>query len=45
MPGHADYEPLKKMQGACYYVVEENGKPKLIKNKNYKVVPDVEITK
>lgn len=32
LPGHADYEPVKKMQGFAYYVIEENGQPKLIKN-------------
>jgi len=44
LPGHADYEPLKKLRGFAYYVVEENGKPKLLKNPNYKVVPEAEIT-
>ena len=31
MPGHADYEPVKKMQGFAYYVVEHEGKPALKK--------------
>ncbi len=35
MPGHADYEPVKKMQGFAYYVVEHEGKPELRKNMNY----------
>ncbi len=35
MPGHADYEPVKKMQGFAYYVVEHEGKPALRKNMNY----------
>lgn len=39
LPGHADYEPVKKMKGFAYYVVEENGQPKLVKNPNYKKVP------
>jgi len=43
MPGHADYEAVKKMQGFCYYVVEENGQPKLVKNPKYKKVPDIQI--
>ena len=34
-PGHADYEPVKKMQGFAYYVVEHEGKPALRKNMNY----------
>ncbi|MEK7141888.1 MAG: glucose-6-phosphate isomerase family protein [Patescibacteria group bacterium] len=35
MPGHADYEPVKKMQGFAYYVVEHEGKPALKKNDHY----------
>lgn len=41
LPGHADYEAVKKMRGFAYYVVEENGKPKLVKNPLYKSVPDI----
>jgi glucose-6-phosphate isomerase, archaeal len=37
-PGHADYEPVKKMRGFAYYVVEHNGKPALKKNPNYKKI-------
>jgi oxalate decarboxylase/phosphoglucose isomerase-like protein (cupin superfamily) len=44
LPGHADYEPVKKLQGFAYYVVEENGQPKLVKNPKYQKVPEVEIT-
>lgn len=40
LPGHADYEPVKKLHGFAYYVVEENGKPKLVKNPYYKYVPE-----
>ncbi len=40
LPGHADYEAVKKMRGFAYYVVEENGKPALVKNRNYKTVPE-----
>lgn len=35
MPGHADYEMVKKMRGFAYYVVERSGKPALIKNPLY----------
>lgn len=42
-PGHADYEPVKKMRGFAYYVVEEDGKPKLEKNSRYKNVPEARI--
>lgn len=35
LPGHADYEPVKKMKGFAYYVVEHEGKPALKKNPNY----------
>lgn len=38
MPGHADYEPVKKMQGFAYYVVEHEGKPALVRNKKYKEI-------
>lgn len=38
LPGHADYEPVKKMQGFAYYVVEENGKPALKRNPKYKEI-------
>ena len=41
LPGHADYEAVKKMRGFAYYVIEENNQPKLVKNPNYKVVPEV----
>lgn len=37
-PGHADYEPVKKMQGFAYYVVENNGVPALKKNPRYKKI-------
>lgn len=39
LPGHADYTPVKKMHGFAYYVVEENNKPKLVKNNRYKEIP------
>lgn len=38
MPGHADYEPVKKMQGFAYYVVEHEGKPALRNNGKYKAI-------
>jgi oxalate decarboxylase/phosphoglucose isomerase-like protein (cupin superfamily) len=38
LPGHADYQLVKKMKGFAYYVVENNGKPALIKNKLYKEI-------
>jgi glucose-6-phosphate isomerase len=37
-PGHADYEPVKKMRGFAYYVVEHEGKPALKKNPLYKSI-------
>lgn len=39
LPGHADYEPVKKMHGFAYYVIDQNAKPTLVKNPNYKVIP------
>lgn len=44
LPGHADYEPVRKLHGFAYYVVEENGKPKLVKNPNYKSVPEADFS-
>jgi len=38
LPGHADYSLVQQMHGFAYYVVENNGKPALIRNKNYKEV-------
>lgn len=43
LPGHADYEAVKVMQGFAYYVVERDGKPTLVKNEKYKKVPELEI--
>ncbi len=38
MPGHADYEAVKRMRGFAYYVVEKNGAPVLVPNPLYKGV-------
>jgi len=38
MPGHADYEMVKKMRGFAYYVVEKNGTPVLVPNKFYREI-------
>ena len=40
LPGHADYEAVKNLQGFAYYLVEENGEPKLVKNEKYKSAPE-----
>ncbi len=37
-PGHADYKPVKEMQGFAYYVIEHNGAPALKKNPRYKEI-------
>jgi glucose-6-phosphate isomerase len=42
LPGHADYEFVKKMRGFAYYVVESFGKPALKKNLLYKEVKKVD---
>lgn len=43
MPGHADYEMVKRTRGFAYYVVEgKDGKPALVRNKLYKDVQGVE---
>lgn len=44
LPGHVDYEPVRKMRGFAYYVAEENGQPKLLKNQKYKNVPKADIS-
>jgi len=43
LPGHADYEAIRAMQGFAYYVIEKDRKPALVKNNKYRKVPDVEI--
>jgi|SRR3989344_3993755 len=40
LPGHADYEPMKKLRGFAYYLVEENGQPTLVKNEAYKTISE-----
>jgi oxalate decarboxylase/phosphoglucose isomerase-like protein (cupin superfamily) len=37
-PGHADYKPVKEMQGFAYYIVEHNGASALKKNPHYKEI-------
>jgi oxalate decarboxylase/phosphoglucose isomerase-like protein (cupin superfamily) len=44
MPGHADYEPFRKLHGAAYYVIEHNGTPEFVKNLNYTHVSEAKIT-
>lgn len=43
LPGHADYEPIKRMRGMAYYIIEKDGQPGLVKNPLYKKVPEAEI--
>lgn len=40
-PKHADYEPLRKMHGFAYYVIEKNGVVEFVKNPNYKAIPPI----
>lgn len=42
MPGHADYSPFKKLHGAAYYVINQNGTPEFVKNPNYKKIPPID---
>jgi hypothetical protein len=42
MPGHADYEPVRRMHGFAYYLVEHEGAPALVKNARYGEVKAVE---
>jgi len=43
MPGHADYEPVKKMRGFAYYVVEKDGFPALVRNPLYNEIRSEEL--
>jgi len=43
MPGHADYEMVKRMRGFAYYVVEHEGKPALKRNPLYKEIRKEEL--
>ena len=43
LPGHADYEAVRKMRGFAYYVVEKDGQPTLVKNPLYKSTPEATI--
>ncbi len=42
-PQHADYEPVKNLQGFGYYVAEKDGQPVFIKNPLYKNLPEMRI--
>ena len=41
-PSHANYESIKKMYGFAYYIVDVGGKHKLIRNNNYKIIPELQ---
>lgn len=41
LPGHADYEAVRKVRGFGYYIVSENDEIRAIKNTNYKTLPEV----
>src|SRR3989338_6132128 len=36
LPGHADYNLVKRMHGFAYFIVEDNGNNSLVRNKIYK---------
>lgn len=38
LPGHADYSMVERMQGFAFYVVENNGRPALVRNPRYQAV-------
>ena len=40
LPSHANYESVRRMRGFAYYVVNNDGKYKLIKNTSYNTVPE-----
>ncbi len=37
-PTHADYEPVRRMGGFAYFVVEREGKSALVKNPRYRAI-------
>jgi oxalate decarboxylase/phosphoglucose isomerase-like protein (cupin superfamily) len=41
-PSHANYDSIKRMHGLSYYIIDDNGRIKLIKNTNYKFVPEIQ---
>lgn len=43
----SDYQPLEKMDGACYFAVAEKNKEteKWVRNKNYKHIPELRFEK
>lgn len=43
MPGHADYEAVKRMHGFAFYVVEHEGMPALVRNPRYAEVRDIDV--
>lgn len=38
MPGHADYEIVRKMRGFAYYCIEKDGAPALVRNPLYREI-------
>lgn len=40
--GHL-YDDIKELHGFCYYIIEKDGKIILVKNRNYKEVPELTI--
>jgi len=43
-PGHADYEPFRRLRGAAYYVIEKDGAAEFVRNPLYKKVPEVDLS-
>lgn len=41
LPGHADYESVKKMRGFGYYIIDQNGEAVAVPNPEYKELPEV----
>lgn len=40
--GHV-YDNIKQLHGMGYYIIEENDQPKLVKNENYQLVPEIKL--
>lgn len=43
LPGHADYESVRKMRGFAYYVTEEDGQPRFERNPRYRKIPEINV--
>ncbi len=43
-PKHADYAPVKKMNGFAYYAIEKDGNVEFVKNPRYQNIPELVVS-